>query len=114
MLLEKKKTVELVGQTINLLRKEQDESPIVLKWVETQLNSNHNEPNNKSDQSATMVTTVTATRASSTTTSATTATASTTAVAATPSTRTDQKPIRKSNRIKNATSVSQCDFLWGI
>jgi hypothetical protein len=111
MLLAKKKTVELMGQTINLLRKEQDESPIVLKWVETQLNSNHNEPNNKStNQSATMVTTMTATRASTTTTST-----STVAVVATPtSTRTDQKPIHKSNRIKNATSVSQCDFLWEI
>jgi hypothetical protein len=54
-----------------------------------------------------MVTTVAATWASSTTTSATKA-AATVAVAATPtSTRTDQKPIRKSNRIKTATSASQ-------
>jgi hypothetical protein len=49
----KEKTVELMGQTINVLRKEQDESPIALKWVQTQLHSNHNEPNNKSrNQSA--------------------------------------------------------------
>jgi Cu/Ag efflux pump CusA len=32
----KEKTVELIGKTINLLKKKQDKSPIVLKWVETQ------------------------------------------------------------------------------
>jgi hypothetical protein len=31
----KEKTIELMGQTINLLRKEKDESPIVLKWVDS-------------------------------------------------------------------------------
>jgi hypothetical protein len=106
----KEKTVELMGRTITLLRKEQKESPIVFKWVGTQINLNHNEPNDKSiNQSETMVTTVTATRASSVTTSVMTA-----AVAATTSTRTDQKLVRKSNRIKNATSVLQSDFLWEI
>jgi hypothetical protein len=33
----KEKTVELIGRTINLLGKEHDESPIVLKWLETDL-----------------------------------------------------------------------------
>jgi hypothetical protein len=31
----KEKTVELIGRIINLLGKEHDESPIVLKWLET-------------------------------------------------------------------------------
>jgi hypothetical protein len=61
--------------------------------------------NQKTNQSATMATTVTAMRASSITTSA--MTASTTAAVAATSTLTDQKSICKSNRIKNATSVSQ-------
>jgi hypothetical protein len=52
-----------------------------------------------------MVTTVTARTVSSITAAAVVAT----------STRTDQKSTRKSNRIKkNATSVSQSDFLWEI
>jgi xylose isomerase len=93
----KEKTVELIGQTINILKKKQDKSPIILKWVETQINSNHNEPNDKtSNQNATIITTVAATVAASITTSATTATATEVAT----STGTVPKPIRKSNRIK--------------
>jgi hypothetical protein len=32
----KEKIIELIGQAINLLKKKQDKSLIVLKWVETQ------------------------------------------------------------------------------
>jgi hypothetical protein len=106
------KIVELIGQTINIFKKKQEKSPIVLKWVETQINSNHNEPNDKTtNQNATIITAVAAMVAASIKSSTMTATAAAVAAA---SSGTEPKPIRKSNRIKNATSVSQNDFLWII
>jgi hypothetical protein len=85
-----------------------------------QINLNHNEPSDRSaNWGATVVTVVTATMTSAVTAPTATvatpaslaATEITVAVPATSSSsRTDKKLLRKSKRIKNATSELQSDF----
>jgi hypothetical protein len=59
----KDKTVELIKQTISILKTKQEKSPIVLKWMETHTTLIHNELKDKTpNQSASIKTTVAASK----------------------------------------------------